>query len=212
MMTVKFEWADVFVTLLIGVGPLKAALVYLSLTANMSRADRRAVGIKAVTVAGIVAFVLLGLGKAIIELLHFSPASVAVAGGLVLLLLGLNLIMKPAEDPTQAVDAPSADQSAIAIFPIAMPLLLNPIGIVAVLTYSSTFETADIPAVAALLGAVLLIDVGVFLVLAGVKPIDARIVGIIERVLGFILAAIAVQLIVDGLADLGVITLTHAGG
>lgn len=100
---------------------------------------------------------------------------------------------------------------AIAIFPLALPLLLNPIGIVALFTLSGTLDFQDGLITLGLIAGVLIIDVVVFLLLSRVGPINPQVVSVVEIVLGFLLAALAVELALSALSDSGVITYTTGG-
>lgn len=98
----------------------------------------------------------------------------------------------------------------VAVFPLAVPYLLNPAGIVVLVTLSAEARSIAVLAVAVgVLVVVLAIDVAVFrwAVQVGSK-LDASRMLVTEKVFGFLLAALAVQLALDGLADLGVIHLT----
>jgi small neutral amino acid transporter SnatA (MarC family) len=204
--SVEFNAADVFVVLLIGLGPIKAAMVYLGVTSGLPREVRVRVARRAISVAGIVALALFLLGAALAALLHISTESLAVAGGLVLLLLGLRMILGQGTAPTEGGRPP--DPEAIAIFPLALPLLLNPIGIVALFTYSGTTDFGEALVTLGLIAAVLVVDAVVFLGLSKVGPLNPQVVSVVEIVLGFLLAALAVELIVSALNDAGIITLS----
>ena len=100
----------------------------------------------------------------------------------------------------------------LAQFPLAVPYLLNPVGIVGLVTISAESESAAVLAVAiGILVFVLLIDVVVF---RWANHVSARLnesrMLVTEKVFGFLIAAIAVQLVLDGLAEAGVISaITH---
>ena len=99
------------------------------------------------------------------------------------------------------------DPMQLAQFPLAVPYLLNPVGIVGLVTISAEAETLAVLAVAiATLAVVVLIDVVVFRWANQVSAkLDENRMLVTEKVFGFLIAAIAVQLILDGLASAGVI-------
>ena len=100
----------------------------------------------------------------------------------------------------------------LAQFPLAVPYLLNPVGIVGLVTISAETESVAVLAVAiGILVFVLLIDVVVFRWANRVSArLDESRMLVTEKVFGFLIAAIAVQLILDGLAEAGVISsITH---
>ena len=98
----------------------------------------------------------------------------------------------------------------VAVFPLAVPYLLNPAGIVVLVTGSA--EAASVAVVAVVVGiliVVLVLDVVVFRWAVKVSShLDASRMLVTEKVFGFLLAALAVQLALNGLSDLGVIHLT----
>ncbi|HEV8191662.1 MAG TPA: MarC family protein [Ktedonobacterales bacterium] len=97
----------------------------------------------------------------------------------------------------------------LAAFPLAMPYLLNPAGIVTLVTVSAEAGSLGIlAAVFGLLALVIGIDVAVFRLAQRVSMhLDASRMLVTEKVFGFLLAALAIQLVFDGLFDLGVIHL-----
>jgi small neutral amino acid transporter SnatA (MarC family) len=99
----------------------------------------------------------------------------------------------------------------LAVFPLAIPYLLNPVGIVVLVTVSA--EAASVPRVAlvvGLLALVLVLDVVVFRWANKVSErLDESRLLVTEKVFGFLLAALAVQLVLTGLDSVGVIHLTE---
>jgi multiple antibiotic resistance protein len=88
---------DLFLPIFIGMGPVKALLVYLALTKNSSTALQRKVARKTIFTGTIIAILLLLAGAFIMRLLHFTPGALAIAGGLILLILALSIVLGPAE-------------------------------------------------------------------------------------------------------------------
>ena len=83
----NFLTIDVFLTIFIGMGPVKALLVYLAITKDANPELQRKVARKAIRTATIVGILLLLAGALLMQILHFSRGALAVAGGLILLLL-----------------------------------------------------------------------------------------------------------------------------
>jgi small neutral amino acid transporter SnatA (MarC family) len=196
---------DTFLVLLIGVGPKLALVPYLQITGPLDRATRGRVQRKMLTTAAAVAVVLMVLGELLRSLLHFTIGSLSIAGGVILLILAVSMVLKP---PADGGDRPDGtDPMRLAQFPLAVPYLLNPVGIVGLITISADAESLSIFAVAfGLLVLVFGLDVVVFRWAGRVsEKLDENRMLVTEKVFGFLIAAIAVQLVLDGLTDLGVI-------
>jgi multiple antibiotic resistance protein len=206
----NFLTIDVFLVLFIGMGPVKALLVYLAATQGASPELQRKVARKAIVTATVVGILLLVAGAAFMKILHFSQGALTVAGGLILLILALNMVLSPAKK--EEIDA-APDEGALislAIYPLGIPLLLNPIGIVALTVFSAESQTlVDLAVLLGMLLVVAIIDLGIFAVAHRLdKYLTHERILVLEKLLGILLAALAVQLILNGLADVGVITLS----
>jgi small neutral amino acid transporter SnatA (MarC family) len=128
---------DVFLLLLIGVGPKIALVPFLETTRQMPEATKRRVLRKMLTTAATVAVLLLILGGVLTRLLHFSPGALGVASGIILLIIAVTMVLGR-HDPDRG-DQPAGDQDPmqLAVFPLAVPYLLNPAGIVVLVTASA---------------------------------------------------------------------------
>jgi multiple antibiotic resistance protein len=201
---------DTFLLLLIGIGPKIALVPFLDATRKMPVAVKRQVVRKMLTTAATVAAVLLILGGLLTRLLHFSPGALGVASGIILLLIAGTMVL--GQPGGNARDHPTEDRDPmqVAVYPLAVPYLLNPAGIVVLVTTSAEASSVAVAAiVVGLLVLVLALDVLVFRWAAQVSNhLDANRMLVTEKVFGFLLAAVAVQLALNGLADVGVIHLT----
>ena len=201
---------DTFLVLLIGVGPKLALVPFLQITATLDRADQGRVRRKMLRTAAVVAVLLMALGELLRALLHFTIGSLSIAGGVILLILAVSMVLKPPADGGD--HAGGTDPMRLAQFPLAVPYLLNPVGIVGLMTISAEADSLSVFAVAlGLLALVLLLDVAVFRWAGRVaEKLDEDRMLVTEKVFGFLIAAIAVQLILDGLASAGVLaTVPH---
>lgn len=201
--------ADLFLLLLIGIGPKIALVPFLELTDGLDTATRARVIRKMLTTAGSVALVLLILGEILRKLLHFSSGSLAIAGGIVLLVISVAMVLGSDEPEEAPSPTRSADPMRLAVYPLAVPYLLNPSGIVALVILSADARSVAIFALAVgLLIAVLALDVVVFRWANRVSDhLDQNRMLVTEKVFGFLLAALAIQLMLNGLDDLGLIHL-----
>jgi MarC family membrane protein len=201
---------DTFLLLLIGIGPKIALVPFVEITAGLDSRTKARVTRKMLVTAAVVAVILVILGEVLTGLLHFSIGALSVAGGVILLIIAVTMVLGPGEAKPTTPSTQQLDPIRLAVFPLAVPYLLNPAGIVAVVTLSSEARSAALIAVVlGLLALVLLIDVLVFRWANGVsKHLDESRMLITEKVFGFLLAALAVQLVLNGLFDVGVIHLS----
>ena len=195
---------DTFLVLLIGIGPKLALVPFVEITASLDAAAKRRVQRKMLATAGIVALILILLGELLRALLHFTISSLSIAGGVILLVLAVWMVLGQGSGDQRTA---GKDPMQLAQFPLAVPYLLNPVGIVGLMTISAEAKSLAVLATAiGILAFVLLIDAAVFRWANKVSgKLDENRMLVTEKVFGFLIAAIAVQLILDGLASAGVI-------
>ena len=183
---------DTVLLLLIGIGPKIALVPFLDATADMPEATKRRVLRKMLTTAATVAAVLLILGGLLTRLLHFSPGALGVSSGIILLVIALAMVL----GHQGGGDHPVAgrDPMQVAVFPLAVPYLLNPAGIVVLVTLSAEASSVAVLAVAiGVLATVLAFDVVVFRAAVRVSSkLDESRMLVTEKVFGFLLAALGV--------------------
>jgi small neutral amino acid transporter SnatA (MarC family) len=202
---------DMFLLLLIGMGPKIALVPFLDLTKGVDSDTQHKVARRMVQTAVTTALLLAVLGWFLMRLLHFTPGAANIAGGIVLMLLALRMLISPGkEDHHEA--ASGHDPMQMALYPLAVPLLLNPAGIAAIVIASS--EIASLAMVVILIGLILLVGALDWLIFSNMdklaKHLDPSRLAVTEAVFGVLLAALAVQLMLDGLAELGILTMIAA--
>jgi len=206
-----YQIFDLFMLLLIGIGPKIALVPFMDLTKNLEVEQQRKVARQMVRTAVGTALLLVILGWFLMRLLHFTPGAANIAGGIVLLLLALHMLVSPGKDNHQE-KASGRDLMKMALYPLAVPYLLNPAGIAALVIASS--EVNSLVYLLTLVGLVLLVGVIDWLIFTNMdklaKHLDPSRLAVTEAIFGVLLAALAVQLMVDGLAELGIIAvITH---
>jgi multiple antibiotic resistance protein len=196
---------DTFLVLLIGIGPKLALVPFLEVTAPLDQAAKQRVLRKMLTTAATVAVLLMVLGELLRTLLHFTIGSLSIAGGLILLVLAVWMVLGPPAGNSHRTAG--KDPMQLAQFPLAVPYLLNPVGIVGLMTISAEAKSLSVFALElGLLLVVLLIDVVMFRWANRVsEKLDENRMLVTEKVFGFLIAAIAVQLVLDGLVQVGII-------
>lgn len=208
--TIDFYWIfDLFILLLIGMGPKIALVPFLDLTAEMDAGMKKKVANRMVRTGVSTALILVLLGWFLMRLLHFTPGAANVAGGIVLLLLALHMLISPGkQNDDHHEEASNRDPMQMALYPLAVPYLLNPAGIAALVIASADIRT--VLDVVILVAIVLLVGVIDWLIFGNIdklaRHLDKSRLAVTEAVFGVLLAALAVQLMIDGLHFLGVIT------
>jgi small neutral amino acid transporter SnatA (MarC family) len=137
---------DTFLVLLIGVGPKLALVPFLEITAPLDAATKRRVQRAMMITAATVALLLLVLGELLRALPHFSVASLSIAGGVILFVLAVGMVLG-GQSGDEAMTA-GRDPMQLARFPLAVPYLLNTVGIVGLVTISAEAESLLVFAVA----------------------------------------------------------------
>ena len=201
---------DMFLFLLIGIGPKIALVPFLEATKEMPEATKRRVLRKMLTTATTVAILLLILGGLLTRLLHFSPGALGVASGIILLIIAVTMVLGKHDENGDDRPVSDKDPMQVAVYPLAVPYLLNPAGIVVLVTTSAEASSVAVSAVVVgVLAVILALDVVVFRWAVRVSShLDASRMLVTEIIFGFLLAALGAQLVLNGLSDVGVIHLT----
>ena len=184
---------EVFVTLFVIMDPVGTVPIFLSLTSGRSAATARKAAWQAVAVSFLVITLFAFFGQQILQYLHISLPALQCAGGLLLLLVALELLTGNEKEPTAQVG------TNVALVPLGTPLLAGPGAIVATMLFSRDVDSgASFVAVA--LG-VVLVHVSLWLAMRYSLPILRVIresgVLLVTRIAGLLLSAIAVQLVAD---------------
>lgn len=192
-MNVKL-FGEFFVTLLVIVDPPGMVPVFLALTGSMPAKARNRAATQAVLLAlgVIVGFAIAG--QTLLDYLHVQLPALQAAGGLLLVLVALQLLTGKTDEPTDQIGT-----SNVALVPIGTPLLAGPGAIVATMLFVQRARSLDEHLILA--AAILAVMASVWLVLrfSGiiVKLLRPAGIEVLTRIAGLLLAAIAVQLIAD---------------
>ncbi|MCX8225682.1 MAG: MarC family protein [Sulfitobacter sp.] len=210
-----FEWPNLLrelITLFVVIDPIGSLPVFLYATANVPKNLHRSFALRAVLVAGIVLLAFLVGGQFLLESLGLRLGSFQVAGGIVLFLFALSMIFGEPK-PTQEIEAAERDHLAGAVFPLAMPSIASPGAMLAIviLTDNHSNPVSDQLITAALLILILAATL-VLLLMAGKigRLMGTTGASVISRVMGIILATVAVDATLGGLDALGILDLAPA--
>ncbi|MEA1618355.1 MarC family protein [Erythrobacter sp. T5W1-R] len=201
-----------FVTLLVVVDPIGTLPVFYHATAQVPPEHHRSFAVRGVVVATIVLLFFLAAGQVLLETLGLRFGSFKIAGGIVLFLFAMTMIFghSKAEDE---IDEAENDPLAGAVFPLAMPSIASPGAMLAVvvLTNNQSSSFTDQLVTAGLLLAVMAITLIFLLLAARLKSVlGSTGANVISRVMGIVLATIAVDAVLNGLEAVGMVTLPDA--
>ena len=193
-----------FVTLFVTIDPPGLAPLFLALTGGMDRAARTGVAARA-TITGFAILLLFAVaGTAILNTFGITIHAFRIAGGLLLFWIAFEMIFEKRQDRHEK----SADRAlnvdeirSLAVFPLAIPLIAGPGAISATILLSDQFSSlVDRSKLIAIVGGIIALT---FLVFVLAERLD-RLLGVtgrmvLTRLLGVILAALAVQFVADGI-------------
>jgi len=198
---------NAFVTLLVTIDPPGLAPLFLAVTRGMNRAERQQVSLRAALIAFGVLAVFSIFGGAILSLLGITLPAFRIAGGLLLFFIAFEMVFERRQERKGKISDAAANRDMIqdiAAFPLAIPLIAGPGAISATVLLSGSF--AGVPAQAALVGIIAACLGLTYLVLLLSERVDHMLGqsgrSVLTRLLGLILAALAVQFVADGVKAL----------
>jgi len=191
-------FAEAFITLLVIMDPLSSAPIFISLTAGYTPGARRRAALLAAAAAGGLIVVFALFGRLILDYLHVSVESLTIAGGLLLLLVALQML--------RGDEMAQPETANIALVPLATPLLAGPGAIAAVMVLTRRYEDAAgrLGVILGILATVAVVAVGLMLATRIARLLHPSVIQLLTRVLGLLLAAIAVQFVVDAVRIIAV--------
>jgi multiple antibiotic resistance protein len=186
-------FASAFVTLFVIMDPIGTVPLFLSLTGGFSPDRIRRAARQAVLVSFLVISVFAFFGQRILAYLHVSLPALQCAGGLLLLLVALELLTGRGDEPMRSGDA------NVALVPLGTPLLAGPGAIVATMVFSKRVHDAgDFTAVGlAVIAVHLCIWVAMTFSIPILRLLRESGILLVTRIAGLLLSAIAVQLVAD---------------
>ncbi len=205
-----------FAMLFVVIDPIGLVPMFVALTTGADQAARRRVAVKAILVAATILTIFAIAGEGVLHFLGISLPAFRISGGLLLFMIAAEMLFeKRTERRQRNVDDASADHDKsapashefvddISVFPLGLPLVAGPGAIAAVILLMSQ-NKGDVTAQAAVVGvlaAILLLTLFMFLMASRFsKYINPDLTKALTRVLGMILAALAVQFVLTGLKN-----------
>lgn len=190
-------------TFFVVIDPPGIAPIYASLTTDAPAAQRRAMAIRAVVIATLILLFFFAFGEDMLDALGISLEAFRIAGGIMLFYIAFEMIFerrtKRREDRAQEIiDTPEVED--VSAFPMAMPMIAGPGTIASVMLLQARSDGyRESLVVLGAMGVILLLTL-IALIAAGpiMRLLGKRIEGVITRLLGVVLAALAAQFVLDG--------------
>jgi len=193
-----------FVTLFVVIDPPGCAPIFYGLTAQASAVQRRRMAIRAVVVSTFILVGFAAVGEDLLRALGISMSAFRIAGGIMLFVIAIDMVFEKRtqrrEDRAQKIrETPKIED--VSIFPMAMPMIAGPgsIATVMLLMARAHGPEANIVVFAALAANLLLMLAALLAIGPIMRVFGGQVEAVITRLLGVILAALAVQFVLDGL-------------
>lgn len=209
------DWSTLlkeFITLLVVIDPIGSLPVFYFATAQVPQALHWRFAVRGVAVATIVLLLFLIAGQLVLEAIGLRFGSFQIAGGIILFLFALTMIFGESKPAQEAIEA-ERDHLAGAVFPLAMPSIASPGAMLAVVVLTDNHRNSitDQVVTGGLLLVVLLLTLVLLLLAGKLKPIIGTTgASVISRIMGIVLATVAVDAVLGGLYEVGVISLNDA--
>ena len=196
---------DTFLILFVVIDPVGLAPIFAALTHGESESYRRRMALRGTALAAMVLVVFTLLGDSLLAALNIGLPAFRIAGGALLFLLAIDMVFarhSGVRAPTRREQAEAEHKKDISVFPLAIPLIAGPGAITTVLLTAGVRQEsfATVGALLAMLGVVLGLTLVSLLLSARImKLLGETGANVVSRVLGILLAALAVQFVLDGL-------------
>ncbi|MBU0554351.1 MAG: MarC family protein [Alphaproteobacteria bacterium] len=195
-----------FITLFVVIDPPGTAPIFSSLTSGASAAQRRSMALRAVIVASGILLAFAVAGEPFLRTLGITLEAFRIAGGIMLFFIAMDMVFETRtrrrEDRAQKImETPEIED--VAIFPMAMPMIAGPgsIATIMLLMARASGPQETVIVFAALAANLLLMLAALLAVGPIMRLFGGQVEAVITRLLGVILAALAVQFVIDGLRE-----------
>ncbi len=201
------EYIKVFLGVLAIMGPFSALPIFVNLTSNKSKVEKNQLAKSSSFYALLVALCSVWLGNAILDFFNISIAAFRVAGGILLLTLAINMInakIPGSKQTPEELEEAKVSTKDLAMIPLAIPLIMGPGAISTVIVFSHYGSGLGHLLMMSLIVTILILNIYLFLKAAAYFSEKLGLIGVnvISRIMGLILAAIAVEFMASGLIKL----------
>ncbi len=200
-----------FTTFFATIGPLDTAALFPALTPQNTAGERRAMARKGCLIGAAILLFFALLGEGVLRAFGITLPALRTAGGVLLLLIAIDMVFARASGGTTATAderAEAATKPDVSVFPLATPLIAGPGAIGAAILLVAEAH-GDPLRIAVVIGALLAVLLLTFLLLLAATQVQ-KLLGVtglhvVTRVMGVLLAALAVQFLFDGIAASGLL-------
>ena len=194
MVPMDHSFLSAFILLLLVLDPLGSLPVFIPIMRDVPAARRRWVALREVGIAFVVLFAFMFFGDAFLRVMRLSERSLEVAGGVILLMVSIRMIFSHADGVYG-----TSDGKEPFVFPLAIPLLAGPSAMATVLLLASRQPERVMTWVGAL-SCAMLVSGAVLLLCERIRRwLGDSVVAALEKLMGLVLTAIAVEMILAGL-------------
>jgi len=189
------------VTLFVIIDPIALVPIFIAITHLESSEQRQKIALRAVLISAAILGGFIGLGQPLLNALGVSLSAFQIGGGLVLLIVGLEMVLaKESAESTTENNQPAGD---IAVFPLAIPFIAGPGAIMSVvlLTDNDKFNILDQLATAGVTLTILAFTYWILIQSDGIqKFLGSTGANMVTRIIGLIVVAIAIQTMLTGIS------------
>jgi multiple antibiotic resistance protein len=193
-----------FITLFVVIDPPGCAPIFYGLTTGATTQQRRRMAIRAVIVATLILLAFAAVGEDFLRLLGISLEAFRIAGGIMLFFIAMDMVFEKRtqrrEDRAQKIkETPEIED--VSIFPMAMPMIAGPGSIATVMLLMARAQGMEqsFVVLSALAANLVILAVAMLTIGPLMRLFGNQVEAVITRLLGVILAALAVQFVLDGL-------------
>lgn len=200
------DYLKAFVALLVIVNPIGTIPLFIAMCANNTEAERHHIANVASIAVAIVLAVCAVLGEWILQFFGITIASFKVGGAILILLMAISMLQASDSRAKQTPEekAEAEDKASVAVVPLAIPLLAGPGAISTIIIFAS--ERASVAHVSVIIALCLAVALLTWLALRIATPVSAILgktgINIAVRLMGLLLAAVAIEIFVSGLVVL----------
>lgn len=198
-----FSFGKAFISILTIMGPFTVIPVFISMTEGMSQIQRRRTARKAMFVSASILIVSTLVGEALFDVLGISLSSFRIAGGILILIMGINMLhaKRSGTRATQEELNEAMEKNDVSVFPLGTPLIAGP-GAISTVILLSTGNHKGLFVLLMIITAVIISSLIIYYLLR-YSNLIYKVMGhtgmnIMMRLMGLILSAMAVEFIIDG--------------